>query len=426
MKTLAICNLGCSKNIIDGELITAYLCACNFKIINTYEEADIIVVNTCTFIQEATEEAIQAVLEMAQYKQTGACSTLVAAGCFSERYRERVKQQFPEVDLWLSVAGWPKELNRYFKLKGTVSSKRVLLSKSATQYLKVSDGCSHRCTFCIIPSIRGKFKSRSINTILQEARWLYEQGVKECIIVSQDTSFYGRDMGYSLQKLLETLLKNTGFHWIRMMYLHPHYVDDSFLKFVASEKRICSYFDIPLQHIAEPVLKKMRRTPSSPKKLYQLIEHTRSLVPDATIRTSFILGFPGENNSHFQQLVRFVEWARFEKVGVFPFSPEEGTKAFTMKPRPHTSTALKRCEILMDVQREISREICESKIGSKKEVIIDRVSNNPDFIFEARTEGDAPEIDGRVFVVNGNSRPGKFETVHIIDANDFDLFGEIL
>jgi ribosomal protein S12 methylthiotransferase len=426
MKTIAICNLGCSKNIIDGEKITAYLDACNFKIIDIFENAEIIIVNTCTFIQAATEEAIDSILEMAQYKKTGACSTLVAAGCFSERYHERVKQQFPEVDLWLSVADWPKELNRYFKLKGTVSSKRVLLSESATQYLKVSDGCSHRCTFCIIPSIRGKFKSRSINAILQEAQWLNEQGVQECIIVSQDTSFYGRDTGYSLQKLLETLLKDTGFHWIRMMYLHPHYVDDSFLKLVASEKRICSYFDIPLQHIAEPVLKKMRRTPSSPKKLYQLIEHIRSLVPGATIRTSFILGFPGENNSNFQQLVRFVEWARFEKVGVFPFSPEEGTKAFSMKPQPRMSTVLKRCETLMDVQREISREICEFKIGSKTEVIIDRVSSNPDFSFEARTEGDAPEIDGRVFIINGNSRPGKFETVRIIDADNFDLFGKII
>lgn len=426
MKTIALCNLGCSKNIIDGEKIAAHLDAGNFKIIDTFENADIIIVNTCTFIQEATEEAIQSIFEMAQLKRTGTCNTLVVAGCFSERYRHRVKEQFPEVDLWLSIQDWPKELNRHFQLKDTFPSNRKLLFESKTQYLKISDGCSHRCAFCIIPSIRGKFKSRSIDSVLGEAQWLYEQGVRECIVVSQDTSFYGRDIGSSLQRLLEILLKKTGFHWIRMMYLHPNYIDDSLLKLVATERRLCSYFDIPLQHIAKPILMNMKRTPSSPKKLFQLIERIRGVVPGATIRTSFILGFPGENTSHFQQLVRFVEWARFEKMGVFPFSPEEGTQAFRMMPQPRTSIAIKRCETLMDVQREISREICESKIGTKTEVIIDSASGNPDYYYEARTEGDAPEIDGRVFIVNGNSSPGNFENVQIIDTDDFDLFGKIV
>jgi ribosomal protein S12 methylthiotransferase len=263
-----------------------------------------------------------------------------------------------------------------------------------------------------------------VDSIVREAAWLSEQGVREIILVSQDTSWYGRDTGSSLVKLLEALLKKTDFHWIRMMYLHPSYLNDSLLKTVASEKRICSYFDIPLQHIAEPLLKKMKRIPSSSKELYRLVERIRLSVPDSTIRTSFILGFPGETNRHFNQLLTFVEWARFDKVGVFPFSPEEGTKAFTMRPLPRTSTALKRCETIMDLQREISREICESHIGSVKEVIIDRVSDNPEYDYECRTQGDAPEIDGRVYLKNGKLSPSSFADVRIIDASDYDLYAK--
>lgn len=425
MKTIALNNFGCSKNIVDGEIIASYLSSCGFKIINEFDTAEIIVINTCTFIQEATEEAINAIAEMAQLKTEGACKTLVISGCFSERYRNMIKNQFPEVDLWVGLKTWPQELNRYFKTKGRVSYRRKLSEPLATQYLKISDGCSHRCSYCIIPSIRGPFKSRTVESIVQEATWLCEQGVKECILVSQDTSFFGHDTGYSLAKLLEILIEKTDFHWIRMMYLHPSYIDKSLLTVIASEKRICSYLDIPLQHIAEPILKKMKRVPCSSRDLYGLIERIRTLVPDVTIRTAFILGFPGETNSHLLQLLKFIEWARFEKVGLFPFSPEEGTKACNMKPLPRTSTALKRCEIVMDLQKEISREICESHRGSYKEIIIDRISGNPDYPFECRTRGDAPEVDGRVFLLNGKFSEGNFVNARITDANDYDLYAKV-
>ncbi len=411
--------------MVDGETIAEYLHSSGFTLVDTFDTANIIIVNTCTFIQEATEETINTIFEMARYKTVGVCTTLVVSGCFSERYRNSIKKDFPEVDLWVGINTWQEELSCYLKKEGTLSYKRQLTGPFATQYLKISDGCSHRCTYCIIPAIRGTFRSRTINAILEEAQWLSEQGVRECIIVSQDTSYYGRDIGTSLTLLLETLLNKTDFHWIRMMYLHPRYINDTLLKLIASEKRLCSYFDIPLQHIADPLLKAMNRTQPSSKNLYSLIEHIRAFVPDVTIRTTFILGFPGETLSQFNQLLKFTEWARFEKLGVFPFSPEEGTKAFNMKPRPRTKTALERCEILMDMQKEISREIYESRIGFKSEIILDRVSEDLDYNFIGRTQGDAPEIDGQVFILNGNMSVGSFTDVQIVGASDFDMYAKI-
>ncbi len=424
MKTIALNNLGCSKNIIDGENIVAYLNSCGYASVDDYAEAEIIIVNTCTFIQEATQEAIDVILEMAGNKTSGACKTLIVSGCFSQRYRKQVQKDFPEVDVWISVKNWRKELDSYLHTASTIPFHRTLSEPLATQYCKISDGCSHGCTYCIIPAIRGRFVSRSEESILQEAQWLSEQGVQECILVSQDTSFYGRDIGSSITHLLEVLLKKTDFHWIRMMYLHPHHINDELLKLVAAEQRLCSYFDIPLQHIADEILKKMKRPKPGTKELYHLVERIRTLVSDATIRTAFILGFPGETNTHFQQLLTFIEWARFEKVGVFPFSPEEGTKAFSMRPRPQTRTTQKRCAIVMDLQKEISREIGESHIGTEMEIIIDRISDIRDFTFQGRTRGDAPEIDGRVFLTNGNPPIGSFSKARIIDSDDYDLFGE--
>ncbi len=425
MKTVALNNLGCSKNLIDGDSILAYLERCGFSVVDDFTQAHIIIVNTCTFIQEATEEAIHNILEMAEYKNDGSCSTLIVSGCFSERYREKVRNQFPEVDLWLGVSNWNRELDHYFNKAGILSFKRALPAPQATQYLKISDGCSHRCSYCIIPSIRGPFKSRTVAAIQEEAQWLSAQGVHECIIVSQDTSFYGRDIDSSLPYLIETLLRTTDFHWIRMMYLHPRYISDDLLDLVASEKRLCPYFDMPLQHIADPILRTMNRIPPGSKEIYHTIERIRHRVPDATIRTAFILGFPGETRKHFQELCDFIEWARFEKMGVFPFSPEEGTKACCITPRPRNSTVRNRCETLMAVQKEISREIGSARIGTTTEIIIDEISDISDFAFRGRTSGDAPEIDGQVFLINGNPPVGSFTEVQIIDADDYDLFAKV-
>jgi ribosomal protein S12 methylthiotransferase len=424
VKTIACNNLGCSKNIIDGETILSFLEAAGFSVVTGFDKADIIVVNTCTFIQEATQEAIETILEMTSYKKTGSCSILIVSGCFSERYKDQVTKDFPEVDLWLGVGNWQDTLCSYLKIPYPAAYNRSLSSPLATQYIKISEGCSHACSYCIIPSIRGNFKSRTPEEIIAEAAWLSDQGVKECIVVSQDTSFYGRDTGSSLAHLLESLLKKTSFHWIRMMYLHPRFVDDNLLNLVASEKRICPYFDVPFQHVSTSILSAMHRLPQDTCQLYALVERIRLMVPDATIRTTFIAGFPGETGKEFGELVTFVETARFDKLGVFPFSPEEGTPASRLKHRPRNTTAMKRCETIMEIQKQISRELCEKKIGSVQEVIVDRISDNPDFTFEARTRGDAPEIDSRVFLVDGDASEGDFKKVTIINADDFDLFAK--
>jgi len=425
MSQVALYNLGCSKNLIDGERILYLFRSAGFELTRDPQIADIIIVNTCAFIREAQEEAIDTILEAASQKKNGNCKTLIVSGCFSQRYRKQVAEKFPEVDLWVGVNDWQQMLRNLYKQMKPSTFERELSGLQATQYLKIAEGCSHGCTFCVIPGIRGRFVSRETREIIDEARWLYQSGVKELILVAQDTSFFGRDRGSSLTSLLEQLLAKTEFPWIRCMYLHPRYVDQNLLELIAREPRICSYFDIPLQHISEPILRSMNRTPLT-KEIYNLIEQIRTVVPDASIRSSFILGFPGETNTHFKELLSFIEFTRFDKLGVFPFSAEQGTKAFELKPRPRIATAIKRCEELMLVQREISREILESKIGSTMEVIIDDISEDPSFNFEARSQSDAPEVDGKVLLTSGDFTPGTISSVKIIGASDYDLFAEPL
>jgi len=422
MPTIALYNLGCSKNLIDGDRIVHLFKEAGYDYIHDYYKANVIVVNTCAFIQAAQEEAIDSILDAAEFRKKGVCSKLIVSGCFSQRFRETVAPQFPEVDMWIGTEDWQTMLPHY--LSTTISPyQRVLPEPVATQYQKIAQGCSHRCTFCIIPIIHGNFRSKSVSEILEEALWLYSMGVRELILVAQDTSFYGKDIGTTLHYLLEQLLAKTAFPWIRLMYLHPQHVTSELLALVAHEKRICSYFDIPLQHIADPVLRAMNRMPLS-NDIYGLVENIRSTVPDAAIRTSFILGFPGETEKHFEQLLRFIEHARFDKAGVFPYSAEEGTKAFDMRPKPRNATTQRRCETLMTLQREISREQLEKKIGSDLEVIIERVSDDPDFNFDARSQYDAPEVDGKVLLNSGSFDPGSIVKVKIIGTGDYDLFAE--
>jgi ribosomal protein S12 methylthiotransferase len=423
MPKVALQNLGCSKNIVDGEKIVYALRTAEFEITEDFSEAEVIIVNTCSFIREAQEEAIESILEGASFKNGGKCKTLIVSGCFSERYRDEVAEKFPEVDLWVGVNDWEQLLKERFKTSAKNTFERELQEPLSTQYIKIAEGCSHGCTFCVIPNIRGQFKSRAIDSIIEESRWLSEKGTKELILVAQDSSFYGKDINSSLQSLLELLLKKTDFPWLRIMYLHPKYVDNSLLSLIASENRICSYFDIPLQHISDPILKAMNR-PSSSKDIYNLIDRIRKIVPEAAIRSAFILGFPGETDKQFKELQKFIEFARFDKLGVFPYSPEEGTKAFSMKSRPRTSTAVTRCEELMLIQREISREIMESKIGSTMDVIIDSVSEDPDYNYEARSQFDAPEVDGRVLITEGSLSLGSIVPVQIIGSGDYDLYGK--
>lgn len=421
---VAMCNLGCSKNQIDGENILGSLAQSGFDVTTSYAQAELILVNTCTFIREATQEAIESILEMAAYKQSGACRVLTVCGCFSERYRREVADRFPEVDVWLGVHDWRTELSEAIGCVLAPPRDRHQLTPGASQYLKIGSGCSRRCSFCIIPSIRGPQRSRPYQDILAEARSLEEHGARECILVSQDTSSYGTDTNDSLVALLERLLADTGFDWLRLMYLHPSRVDNTLLDLMASEPRVCSYLDIPLQHIADPILARMRRRPGA-KSIRALIERIRTRAPNAAIRTSFIVGFPGETTSHFGQLLELCEWARFEKLGVFPFSPEEGTPAYDYRPRPRNSTARQRCETLMTLQREISAEIGRTRIGATAPVLVEGGGGSMSDDYEGRTEWDAPEIDGTVHLSGAVVATGSIVPAHITDADDYDLFARV-
>jgi ribosomal protein S12 methylthiotransferase len=422
MPVVALQNLGCSKNQIDGERMLAHLCRSGFTATQDFREADIIIVNTCAFIREATQEAIHEILHMAVYKKKGRCKTLAVAGCFSQRFGAEAQNDMPEVDLWLGLQDWPQQLKRRFHTPASPSFERQLFPPYATQYLKIAEGCSHRCSFCAIPAIRGPFESRPEADIIAEARWLESHCVKECILVSQDTSDYGKDRGRrSLVRLLEKLLSTTRFPWIRLMYLHPQRVDDELLRLVARESRVLPYFDIPLQHISDEILLSMKRRPLS-KGVHGLIERIRTIVPGSAIRTTFVVGYPGETARHFRELLTFVEWARFERCGVFPFSPEPGTAAFAMKKRPGNPLVASRCDELMAVQGGISREICASRVGATLDVIVD---GRAKLGWSARSAWDAPDVDGTVLITKGKPSVGSIIPVTITGSREYDLVGTI-
>jgi ribosomal protein S12 methylthiotransferase len=433
--SIALHNLGCSKNQIDGERMLGMLMQSGFSAEADFSLADIIIVNTCAFIREAQQEAIDAILELARFKKNGRCRLLAVAGCFSQRFRNEARMRLPEVDLWLGLNDWQKLLQTALHLPKALSGRRVLFPPIATQYLKIAEGCSRRCSFCAIPFIRGPLQSRPGPEIIKEAQWLYSRGARECILVSQDTSSYGKDSGGSLTRLLELLLAKTKFPWIRLMYLHPQCVDDDFLCLIAQEKRLLPYFDIPLQHISDEILISMKRRPLS-KGIYRLIDHIRKIVPDAAIRTTLIAGYPGETKRHFEELLAFVEKARFEHLGVFPFSPEKGTAAYSLAKRPADSTAGKRCEMLMSLARDISGQVCASRIGKTIDVIIDGPAQEPAMTFgakarrgraphalEGRSIWDAPEVDGTVIMPAGGVSVGAIVPVTVVTAGDYELAG---
>ncbi|MCL1947649.1 MAG: 30S ribosomal protein S12 methylthiotransferase RimO [Chitinivibrionia bacterium] len=424
MKKLYLCNLGCSKNFVDGDTIAGFLVKNGFETSQDAANADAIIVNTCSFIEQATKEAIDTILSFVGQKNKN-CK-LIVSGCFSQRYKNKVAKEFPEVDLWLSTENWREELNKFYNFQeDTKCFSRILSEPLHSQYIKISDGCSHRCSFCVIPNIKGEFKSESIEKITKEAIYLQNKGVKELILVSQDTSFYGRDIGANLVKLLKILLDTTNFRWIRLMYLYPSFVDNEFLEFIAENPRICPYFDIPLQHISGDILKSMRRK-TKPEDLYKLVENIRKKVKNCALRTSFIIGYPNENSKDFRELCNFIEWAKFDKMGVFPYSCEEGTKAAKLPNKISGRTVQKRINIVMEIQRGISAELQEKKIGQKIEVIVDRISDFEEYNFECRSKNDAPEVDGRVFLVDGDANVGDFLEVEIIDCDDYDLIARFI
>ena len=405
-----------------------------FEIINNPEEAEIIVVNTCGFIESAKEEAINCILEMAEYKNKN-CKYLVAMGCLVQRYKKELEKALPEVDLFISIDEyenfWEKIanlINKDTKSKNTLDYlDRVISTGTTTAYLKIAEGCSNNCTYCAIPYIRGPYISRKMEDIIGEAKKLAKSGIKELIVIAQDTTKYGIDLyGKScLAELLDKLCKIDGFKWIRFLYAYPESITDELIDVVKNNEKICNYFDIPLQHFSDKVLKRMNRK-SDGKSIRNTIQKIRKEIPDVILRTSLIVGFPGETEEDFFELYEFVNEAKFEKLGVFKYSKEDGTPASRIKEQVHYKTKQARLDKIMSLEQQISRIKLEEKIGKEYEAIVDGFSEDNKFIC-ARSYMDIPNEDGTIFIKNnGKVKPGEFIKCKITEVRNYDLIGEIL
>jgi ribosomal protein S12 methylthiotransferase len=407
----------------------------NFNIVTDVKKAEIIVVNTCGFIEPAKQEAINTILEMAKYKKNGSCKYLIAMGCLVQRYKKDLQKAMPEVDLFLSIDEykniWKKicELIKYDKKNNQNTldyMDRVISTGKTTAYLKIAEGCSNCCTYCAIPYIRGKYISRPFEDIIEEAKKLKANGIKEIIVIAQDTTKYGVDLygNQRLPELLEALAK-LDFKWIRFLYAYPESITDELIDTVKKYDNICNYFDIPIQHYSNSVLKKMNRKSDS-RSLDLLLNKIREKIPDVILRTSLIVGFPEETEEDFFELYEFVNRIKFEKLGVFKYSKEDGTPAARMKNQIHYKTKEKRLNAIMTLEQQISKIKLEEKIGNIYEVLIDDITNDGKF-YIGRSYMDIPNEDGTIFIKNDNNhKAGEFVKVRITGVRDYDLLGEIV
>jgi len=453
-------SLGCSKNLIDTEVMIGKFKSNEYKIVNNPKEADIIIINTCGFIEQAKEEAINTILEMAELKKQR-CKYLIVMGCLVQRYYDELIPALPEVNLFIRIdeyeSFWEKvenliknnkvEKTHYKKVTKVSEIKELpLLQKEEYEsrtittgenyaYLKIGEGCSNMCTYCAIPYIRGKFLSRKMEDILSEARILAKQGIQELIIIAQDTTKYGVDIYGKpmLKELLHNLSKIEEIKWIRFLYSYPEGITDELIEEVKQNKKICKYFDIPIQHISNNMLKAMNRK-TSKKNIEILLEKIRHEIPDASLRTSLIVGFPGESQQDFSELFDFVQKAKFDKMGAFMYSKEEGTPAAKMKNQIHGNTKKSRYNKIMKIQQQISRENLSKKLGKEYEVLVENISFDGKYLI-GRTNSDVPDIDGVVYIKYGNTKKGDYDITKyknqfvkckIIDIKDYDLIAKIV
>jgi len=441
-------SLGCPKNLVDSEVMLGALSRQGYSITAHKEDADVIVVNTCGFIDSAKKESIDTILEMAELKTQGNCKKLVVAGCLAERYRSEIQKEIPEIDF---IFG-PDELGRVLEavqldssgavpdvsIDALYTSKevptipRILTTPSHMAYLKISEGCDHVCTFCAIPGFRGRFRSRSLADLVAESRRLAGQGVRELVIVSQDTMAYGKDIGLSngIVTLLRELVKIDGLKWVRFLYCYPNMVSDELVRLVAEEDRLCKYFDIPYQHASRIVLERMKR--GGHRGIYERqIDAIRTLMPQAGLRTSFIVGFPGESESDFAEILTFMKNVEFDNVGVFLYSDEEGTGAFDLDGKVQRRLATRRRNQLMKEQAGISTNKLRGMVGRTVEVLLEGRAEESDLLLQGRMETQAPDIDGHVLIndvpdASADAAAGNFYDVEITDSLEYDLIGRIL
>ena len=439
MYKVSMVSLGCPKNQVDAESMLKTLETAGFEISPEEAEADAIIINTCGFIEDAKAEAIENILEAAEYKQNGKCKALIVTGCLAERYRDDVTEEIPEVDVCVGIGSNSKiaeivknaiegkKENCYGeKTDLKLDGERILGGYPFSTYLKVADGCNNCCTYCAIPKIRGKMRSRTIESCVAEAKRLAEKGVRELIVVAQDTTAYGEDIyGTSkLPELLSELCKIEKLHWIRTLYTYPDRITDELLDVIAKEPKLVKYLDIPLQHINGEILKRMNRK-GDKESLSSLIDKIRSKIPDITLRTTFITGFPGESDEQFCELAEFVKEKRFDRLGCFTYSAEEDTVAATYLDQVDAQTKADRMENIMEMQMTIAAEKNDEKVGSLTEVLIEGWDDYIKCYF-GRTPADAPEIDGKIFFMSTKPlKIGEFVNVRINDCIDYDLLGEL-
>lgn len=437
-RKVGMISLGCPKNQVDGEALLAKLKKAGYEIVNNIEDSDVMIVNTCGFIEQAKREAIDTILEVAEYKNAGLISAIVVTGCLAERYQDEIIKEMPEVDAVLGI-GANSDIVKICdkalcgivttsfpnKCYLSINDERVISTPSHWAYLKIAEGCDNRCSYCAIPGIRGGFRSRTIESCVDEAKALAESGVKELILIAQDTTKYGQDLygKYSLDVLLKELVKIDGIEWIRLFYCYPQRITDSLINVIANEEKVCSYIDIPLQHSDKTVLKNMNRVGDG-EDYKALISKMRKAIPDLALRTTFMVGFPGETDEQFENLCKFTEDIKFDKMGCFTFSPEEDTPAYDMQNQIDEDVKVRRQEVLMNKQYSITEELNKLRIGRIYKVIIDTFDGEK---YIGRSYMDSPEIDSGIIFTSDNSlNIGDFVNVKITDYNGYDLIGEAI
>lgn len=433
---VSLITLGCNKNEVDSEMILGYMKNKGYEITTDLEEAEIIIVNTCGFIKSAKEEAINTILDAADYKEEGKCKHLIVTGCLAKRYKQDIIKEFPEVDLVIGVDEYPNFDNifsEYIKSskenKGLQFKDRIISSTFPTAYIRISDGCNNRCNYCAIPLIRGSLKSRKIEDIVEEAKLLASQGIEELIVISQDTTSYGMDIygKCMLTKLLRELSKIDGIKWIRTLYMYPGKVTDELIEEFKQNSKLCRYFDIPCQHISDNMLKAMNRH-TTKKEIYYLVNKIRKEIPDAIIRTTLMVGYIGESKEDFVEMINGIEELEFDRLGAFTFSKEDDTPADKFEDTVLEEEKTRRYKVLMEKQRKIIYEKMKRQIGKTVEVLVENVTEDDNY-FVCRSYMEAPDVDSRILIKlsqnTGDVIVGSFVNAKIIGTQGYDLIAEV-
>ncbi len=439
---ISLVSLGCPKNLVDAEVMLGHLPPDRFEIIVDEGCADIIVVNTCSFIQDAKEESIETILELADQKRSGRCRMLIVSGCLPQRYQEELAEQLPEVDLFIGTSDAPRIvalIERQFGCDESTteigtpdylydhSTPRVNSSPFYTSYIKIADGCSNYCSYCIIPQLRGNLRSRSVESVVEEANAMAGRGVREINLIAQDITAYGADRqdGTAIEPLLRELVKIEKIDWIRLLYAYPDGIRAELIDLIASEEKICNYLDIPLQHIDDQILGQMNRRLDSAG-IQDLLQRLRDKIPDLTLRTSFIVGFPGETAAQFEKMLHFVEEGHFERVGVFRYSREEGTRAARLEGQIPARTKKSRLNRLMKAQARVSFAHNRKLVGRVEKVLVEGYSEETELLLKGRSARQAPDVDGYCLITAGQADVGQIVALRITDSSEYDLIGEIV